>query len=182
MPAYYEIRQLPDGPIEEFGGTHGNYYHFSETDHLDLHTVLIWCDGCKNFNDGEDLSTVEEIDQRIRDLNDPSSVWHRITRSGELSEQLAELQRRRRWREGRKSLPKCICCGTTEIRELAVGQPIPNPCGAGMIRVDLVGHCITPWNDWCFTPEGDRIPRDPRPSHRHHPTLDRLQRRDGAPE
>ena len=94
MPAYYEIRWLPDGPTELFGGTRGNYYHFLETDHLDLHTVLIWCHGCKNFTDGEDLSTVEEIDQQIRDLNDPSSVWHRITRAECLQEQLAELQRR----------------------------------------------------------------------------------------
>jgi hypothetical protein len=142
---------------------------------------------------------VEEIDQKIRDLHDPSSVLYAIVLGGVLSElirnefgeealpewradrlqeELAVLQRRRRWREGRKSPPKCIYCGTTEILALPIEEPIPNPCGDGMIRVDLVGHCSTDFNNWYYSPEGDRIPRETHPSYWRHPAVEKLKRRE----
>jgi len=202
MPAWYQIHWLPDGPTKEYFGTRGNYYEFSETDRLDLHTALIWCYRCESFSDGEYLSTVEEIDQQMRDLHDPSSMLYCIIldgvhcdaireqfgeesvaewRADRLQEKTAELERRRRWREGRMSPPKCIQCGTTRIVPLTFEGPIPNPCGDGIIQVDVVGHCSTDFNNWYYTPEGDRIPRETRPSYWHHPAFDKL-RRENAPE
>jgi predicted oxidoreductase len=32
--------------------------------------------------------------------------------------------------------------------------------------------CSTRFNEWFFTPEGDRIPRDTKPTYWHHPALD----------
>jgi hypothetical protein len=176
MPASYEIRRLPDGPIEEFFGSRGNYYEFSESDRLDLHSVPVWCACCAEFTEGEDLSTVEEIDQKIRALNDPASELYRMTRYGLLDDlfgkgqeflrdQLGELQRRRRWRTGRNSPPKCIVCGSNKITIIPEGTPMPHPNGDGMIEIACVGMCSTEFNEWYFTPEGDRIPRDTKPTY-----------------
>jgi hypothetical protein len=188
MPAFYEIRWLPEGRTDKFAGSRGNYYEFSKSDRLDLHSVPVWCHRCGKITHGEELSTIDDIDKQIRDLNDPSSELYRMTRHGVLDEllgkgdeflheQIAELQRRRRWREERKSPPKCIHCGTTQIVALPMGVPVPNPGGPGQIQVDCVGMCSTNFNEWFFTPEGDRIPRDTRPTYWHHPELDKPEHR-----
>src|SRR3954452_21170498 len=106
MPGLYEIRWLPNGPTETFAGSRGNYYEFSESDRLDLHSAPVWCHRCATITHGEDLSTVEEIDRQIHDFNDPSSDLYRMTQNSLLAElghgdefrlkQMAELQRRRR--------------------------------------------------------------------------------------
>jgi hypothetical protein len=182
MPAFYEIRWLPNGPTEAFAGSRGNYYEFSESDRLDLHSVPVWCQRCAKITQGEHLSTIEEIDKDIRDLNDPTSQLYRMTRHGTLDEltgkgheflqdRLAELRRRRSWRMARKSPPKCIRCGSTEVIMFPEGVPVPNPNGEGMIQVDCVGMCSTAFNEWFFSPEGDRIPRDTQPTYWHHPGL-----------
>jgi hypothetical protein len=184
MPGFYEIRWLPSGRTEKFAGSRGNYYEFSESDRLDLHSEPGWCHHCGKVTHIENLSTVDELDKQIRDLNDPSSELYRMTRHGVLDEllgkgdkflndRIAEIQRRRRWREERKSPPKCIHCGTTEIVELPIGMPVPVPHGEGQVQIDCVGMCSTNFNEWFFTPEGDRIPRDTRPTYWHHPELDK---------
>lgn len=184
----YEIRRLPDGPTEQFAGSRGNYYEFSESDRLDLHSVPVWCHRCGKITHGEDLSTVREIDEQIRDLDDPSSQLYRMTRHGVLEElsgkgeeflqdRVNELQRRRSWRLTRKAPPKCLHCGTTDILELLEGVPVPNPRGDGRIQIDCVGMCSTIFNQWFFTPEGDRIARDTLPTYWHHPELDKPEHR-----
>ncbi len=187
MPGYYEIRWLPDGRSEQFAGSRGNYYEFSEADRLDLHSVPVWCHRCGTITHGEKLATVEEIDAEISDLSDPSSELYGMTQNTLLAElghgdefrreRIAELQRRRRWREARQSPPKCIHCGTTEILALPMGVPVPSPLGDGAIQVDCIGMCSTDFNEWFFTPEGDRVPRDTRPTYWHHPELDKPEHR-----
>jgi hypothetical protein len=189
MPGLYEIRWLPEGRTEKFPGSRGNYYEFSESDRLNLHSVPVWCHRCVKITHGEELSTVDEIDKQIRDLNDPSSESYHVSRidvldellpdKGDqlLQERIAELRRRRRWREGRQSPPKCIYCGTSEILVLPMVVPVPNPIGDGEIQIDCVGMCSTIFNEWFFTPEGDRIPRDTQPTYWHHPELDKPEHR-----
>jgi len=173
MPGYYEIRWLPDGRTEKFAGSRGHYYEFSESDRLEFDAGPVWCHRCGTITHGESLSTIEEIDQQIRDLGDPSSELFSMTQNSLLAEmghgeefrreQITELQRRRRWRESRKSPPRCIQCGTTEILPLPLGVPVPNPLGKGEIQIDCIGIFSTDFTGWFFTPEGDRIQRDARP-------------------
>lgn len=47
----------------------------------------------------------------------------------------------------------------------------PNPAGTGTVEVRLRGTCSTDFNNGFFTPEGERIPRDTKPSDWHHPGL-----------
>jgi hypothetical protein len=184
----YQIRWLPDGPTEEFAGSRGNYYEFAEADRLDLLSTPVWCHRCAQITHGEDLSTIEEIDKEIRDLTDPESELCRMTRHGLVEElcgkgdeflrdRLAETRRRRRWREARKAPPKCILCGSTEIIVLPIGEAVPSPRGEGQVRVEIVGMCSTSFNEWFFTPEGDRIPRNTRPTYWSHPALDKPRQR-----
>ncbi|HUE70118.1 MAG TPA: hypothetical protein VMP01_04445 [Pirellulaceae bacterium] len=154
----YEIRWLPDGPIEAFAGSRGNYYELSASEHLDLDSVPVWCNRCATITHGEHLSTLDEIDDQIRDLNDPTSAAYRRTRHGMLDDitgkgeeflqkRLAKLELRRRWRQSRRSPPKCIRCGSTEIVELPIGKAVPNPFGDGEIQVECVGMCSTVFNE-----------------------------------
>ena len=187
MPVFYEIRWLLEGRTQKFAGSRGNYYEFTGSDRLDLHSVPAWCHRCSNITHGEDLSTVEEIDKQIRDFDDPASDLYRLAQNTLLSElghgdefrreRIAELQRRKHWRQARRSPPKCIRCGTTEIVLLPIGVRVPNPAGDGEIQVDCVGMCSTSFNEWFFTPEGDRIPRDTRPTYWHHPESDKPENR-----
>jgi hypothetical protein len=183
MPGLYEIRWLPSDRVKRFHGSRGNYYEFSESDRLDLHSEPIWCRRCADITHGEYLSTIEKLDTEIRDLHDPTSQCYRMARHGSLDlvfgkgeellqERLIEVERRRRWRMSRKSPPKCIHCGSIEIVMLPLGKLIPNPVGEGELRVKCVGMCSTSFNEWFFTPEGDRIPRETRPTYWHHPELD----------
>src|SRR5689334_13399853 len=183
MPAMYEIHWLPNGPIEPFAGSRGNYYEFSDSDHLDLQSTPVWCHRCGRVTHGEDLSSVEELDEQIRDLNDPTSEAYRSARYGILEEEfgtgeqfrqeyLEKLRRRRTWRDSRISPPKCIRCGSTDILALPCGEAVASPLGNGAIRVECIGMCSTVFNEWFFTPEGDRIPRDTKPTYWSYPEAD----------
>jgi len=180
MPAVYEVRWLPDGPTEEYFGSRGNYYELSESDHIDVHAGLVWCHCCNAITEGEELSTVDEIERQISDLHDPTTELYqstryglveKLTKGGEnyLRDRIEELQRRLRWRAARLSPPKCIVCGSTDIMPLPTGEPIPSPRGEGQIQVHVVGMCSTSFREWYFTPEGDRIPRETQPKYWTHP-------------
>jgi hypothetical protein len=180
MPADYEIHWLPDGPIEEFRGSRGNYYEFSESDHIDLQAVPVWCRRCARITEGEELLTTEELDRLINDLQDTSTEIYKFTRHGVLEELLGkgeehvqeciiDLQRRRQWRESRVSPAKCIQCGSTDIVFFRLDEPMPSPRGRGEVQIQIVGMCSTSFNEWFFTPEGDRIPRDTQSTYWSHP-------------
>ena len=87
-------------------------------------------------------------------------------------DQIAKATRRRAWRERRTSPPRCIRCGSTDVVVFPIGEPVPHPAGPGAIEVSITGMCSTSFNEWFFTPEGERIPRDTKPTHWHHPGLD----------
>ena len=184
MPAFYEIRWLPDGRTQNFAGSRGNYYEFADGSRLDVHTTPVWCRHCGKVTHGEKIEALAEIDQQLADLHDPASELYRFTRRSLLPEldelmprdkfrldMIEEAAKRRRWREQRRSGPKCIVCGSTDIFVFPISQQVPHPAGPGTIEVRIVGMCSTSFNEWFFTPEGDRIPRDTKSTYWHHPAL-----------
>jgi hypothetical protein len=66
---------------------------------------------------------------------------------------------------GRESPPKCLECGSTEIVVFPVGGRVKNPTGSGRVEITITGHCSTSFNNRFYTPEGDRIPRDTKPTY-----------------
>jgi hypothetical protein len=168
MPGFYEIRWLPGGRVQSFAGSRGNYYEISENEHLDLISTPVWCRQCGTFTNGEYLPTLAEIDEIIAKLR--AEILENLSRGfgqGDSypEQNLVKWERRRHWRVGRKSPPRCIMCGSVDIVDMPIGQAVPNPAGAGQVMVESVGFCSTVFNEWFFTPEGDRIPHNTKPTY-----------------
>ena len=193
MPAMYEILIAPGGG-GLFAGTRGNYYELGEGQQIDVQTTPVWCRRCGDFRHGEGIEPLEEIDRRLAELDDPNSfayqscfdnLFHEMFGKGEefRQEQITRLRRRRRWREDRVSPPKCIECGSADIVVLPINEKVPNPAGPGTVEIRIRGMCSTDFNEWHFTPEGERIPRDTKPTHWHHPAMgDEFNKPGGAVE
>jgi hypothetical protein len=185
MPAIYEITFRPDGSATEFAGSRGNYYEFEDGSHLDMETTPVWCRRCERVTHGEEIETLEVMDQKIADLDDPKSELYKViktlaTRHNGVDAdekfrlgQIENAKKRRQWREQRQAGPKCICCGSMDIFVFPINQEVPHPAGQGTVEVRWVGMCSTDFNQWFFTPEGDRIPRDTKPTRWHLPVLDK---------
>jgi hypothetical protein len=172
MPAVYQIRFLPGGETQEFYGSRGDHYELADGTHIDLRSSPVWCRQCNEFTDGESIEALEEIDRQIADLRDPTSELFRLYQDSptgsigvDVIRLITRLEKRRRWREHRNSPPKCLECGSTEIVLLPEGQKVTNPTGPGWIEVTVTGLCSTSFNNRFYTPEGDRIPRDTKPTY-----------------
>jgi hypothetical protein len=172
MPALYRLLSLPAATAEELCGSRGNYYELEDGSHIDLRSRPVWCRKCRCYTDGESIESLDEIDRQLSDLNDPGSEMYRLTQDslsgprGRFRLHWVELTRhRRRWRERRVSPPRCLLCGATDIVVLREDEEIPNPCGPGTVLLTVIGQCSTSFNEWYFTPEGERIPRDTKPTY-----------------
>ena len=188
MPACYEFMFFPEGRVEQFGGSRGNYYEFADGTRLDMHTTPVWCHNCGKIAHGEMIETLEEMNQQLADLRNPRSELYRFLAKDftheykDLGEAFTrmhgeERERRRRWRTGRVSPPRCLRCGSTNIFVFPINQSVSNPAGPGTVEVIIRGMCSTYFNEWFFTPEGERIPRDTKPTYWHHPALDSFPER-----
>jgi hypothetical protein len=181
MPAMYEIITAPGGGGGLFAGTRGNYYDLGGGQ-IEVETTPGWCRRCGRWRHVELIETVAEIDQKLADLRNPRSKLYQLYARDYLEEckdlgptfcagVIAELKLRRRWREERVTPPKCIECGSTDIVVLPINEVVSNPAGPGTVEVRIRGMCSTDFNEWFFTPEGDRIPRDTKPTRWYHPAM-----------
>jgi hypothetical protein len=172
MPAVYQIRFLFGGETQELCGSRGNYYELPNSTHITLSSSPVWCRLCNEFTEGESIEAIEAIDQQIADLWDPTSELFQFYKDSSTSSIgvdgihfISELEKRRRWRESRQSPPKCLGCGSPEIVLLPEGQKVTNPTGRGWIEVTVTGLCSTPFMNRYYTTEGDRIPKDTKPTY-----------------
>lgn len=170
MPVSYEISFLPNGPVEKFAGSRGNYYKFDDGSHQDVLATPVWCRCCKKVTEGEELRSLWDIDKTVAELRlslEQAIIDDQVGRTSRtpkgwtqvLRGRIEETIKLRQWRVGRSSAPKCLLCGSTDIFAFPVGSPVQHPAGTGMIEIRCVGLCSTNFNEWFFTPEGDRIVR-----------------------
>ena len=174
MPAFY-IRFLPEGRIETFAGSRGNYYELEDGAHVDLLSEPVWCHCCGKISHGEQLQTLRQIDGELAKTERLAAEIRRDLHVGHCEpdapgdahqqERIAALRLRRRWRAARISPPRCIICGSTDIVRLAGSAPVHHPRGSGTITVECIGMCSTRFNEWFFTPEGERILRETTPTY-----------------
>lgn len=109
----YQVRYLPEGRVERFSDSTGDYYEFEDGSRIDLQTAPVWCHRCGRLTHGEEVEPVEAIDRAI--AAEPRNRYG-FPRQGAYGRQVLErLQARRRWREKRRSPPKCITCGSTDL-------------------------------------------------------------------
>jgi hypothetical protein len=172
MPAFYEIRCLPSGTRIEFPGSRGNHYELEDGSRIDVRSEPVWCRRCGGYVEGEVVEPLEQIDRELAELRDPKSEAYRMTQDslagpdGEFRRHYIRLVvQRRRWRECRHSPPRCLQCGSTDLIRLPCGEEVPNPCGPGVVILNVIGLCSTWFNNWSFTAEGQRIPTDARPTY-----------------
>jgi hypothetical protein len=180
---------LPEGRVERFYGSRGNYYEFADGSHLDVYTEPVWCTRCLRVTNGEVIPTLESLDKQLAELGGPGSTLARLLLPPGVSaldfeenfrrERIDEARKRREWRLGRRSPAKCIHCGSTEIVALPHNQPVTVATGPTPITIILrvTGLCSTNFNEWFFTPEGDRIPRDTKPTYWQMPGVDQEESR-----
>lgn len=167
MPSVYQIQFLPGGEILELYGSCGDHYKFEDGSQINVISRLVWCHRCGEFTDGESIESLDEIDRLLADLHSPSLVFSQM-----LYDRLGAIERmeeRRRWLSGRRSPPKCLRCGSTEIIVLPEGERAENPSGPGWIKITVTGHCDTEFSNRFYTPEGDRIPIETLPTYRTWP-------------
>ena len=182
MPANFKLTYLATGHTEETWLSRGIYYEFPDCSTINVNTHIAWCGTCREFTDGELIRSPDEIRKQIADLRNPESTTYKFAEwndqqmkaatgksdSNYRATRIAEMESRLEWRLERNSPPKCIVCGTTDIvfplsmHETVSEIDIPD---IGTVRVESAGICSTEFMNWYFTPEGNRIPRNTKPTY-----------------
>jgi hypothetical protein len=179
MPACYKIWFADTGEEIEWFGSCGYYYEFDDGTAIALHPTIAWCVPCQKFVSAEFIPELAEIEQELDELTDPTSKRASIfqcpdppfdepefaERRSRLHEAaIAEAKRRLAWRRHRTAPPKCLHCGSTSVEFPGDGGEM-RVTGRGLVRVEWTGMCSTALTNWFYTPEGERIPRNTKPSY-----------------
>jgi hypothetical protein len=179
MPALHQIRFSDGSPDIEWFGSRGFYYEFPDGMTIGLRPTIAWCCDCQIFVDAEWIPSLDDIANELDELNDPTSFRASsylsnkppfdkspyLERRAKLyAEAKDEAKRRIDWRRVRQSPPRCLYCGSTDLRFPDDDQTVEIP-GRGSAVVEWSGMCSTEFCNWFFTPEGLRIPRDTKPSY-----------------
>ena len=79
---------------------------------------------------------------------------------GDLPQQISELQARINWRKMRRSPPKCLHCGSSEILPIPEAEEFDHPVTGFRMKVEGQGFATTDGWRAEYTPEGDLIDRN----------------------
>jgi hypothetical protein len=120
-----------------------------------------WCPDCRAFIVAEDVPPVESLTEEIRKLEagDPESlqIWAFVSNGEPIEARVTELHRRIQWRQGRKSPPRCLYCGSTAVVPIPWNGEFAHPQTGDRVVVDQSGFADTaPWFA-DFSPEGEQI-------------------------
>lgn len=146
-------------------------YQLAGNLHTYLQAELAWCNGCARLVAAEWLPPLQLLESWRSALmqvspDDPELQREATVRQISPAELLAHRQRaaleRVRWRQQRRSPPRCLECSSSDIRVLADGDEvpaaIPHPsCGGEFI---LIGKLFASESSWDrYDPEGNLIDR-----------------------
>jgi hypothetical protein len=180
MPGFYDVKYTDGSPDAEYAGMLGNYYELPDGSHVDLSSCPCWCVNCNTVTDGEWIETPQELEKHLNDLHDPNSEFYQFH---EKSEEIAQIpghphkrigfresainktRERIRWRNLRTAPPKCLICGSTVIYYPCDDDGRVEIDGKTVVWILPKGMCSTLFNEWYFTVDGDRIPRDTQPKY-----------------
>lgn len=184
MPAWYEIRfSNVDGKTDWYE-SRGFYYELADGTNIGLHSTIAWCCQCEDFVNAEWIPSLEYVENELDELRTPGSrAYDRHTsteppfdkspfkerRARNFAEAKVEAAQRVEWRRKRISPPKCLICGTCDIIFPSDEDGTVEIPGRGIATVECGGMCSTEFCNWFYTPEGDRIPRNTKPSYWHLP-------------
>lgn len=122
-----------------------------------------YCTVCDCFVIGERIETIAELKYQIDQIeNEPESRHRKIAEYfGNVPKQIADLHVRIDWRRKRKSPPKCLHCGSTEILAIPEDDEFLHPATGQQMKVTGRGFASTAVWQATFSPEGDRLNEPP---------------------
>jgi hypothetical protein len=179
MPACYKIRFADTGEEFEWFGSQGYYYKFADGTTIGLHPTIAWCVDCQKFVSAESIPAPAQVEDDLVELRDPNSMRASIFTSTEppfdepifrerlksaYAQAIDEAERRVSWRRNRIGPPKCLRCGSTNVEFQGDGIEM-YVTGRGLAYVEWTGMCSTEATNWFYTPEGERLPRDGKPTY-----------------
>lgn len=133
--------------------------------------VAAWCYSCSSIVGAEAIPSLDELDARICDLDNPDNLTLKAFGRGQLDQERIELPLRRSWRVSRESAARCLECGSTDIYPIVVND-CTEPRFRKRFRETGWGHA-----SMCFeivrrlSPEGLVIyTNDPAKRIKSHPT------------
>ena len=172
MPAMYEVTFSDrDNEIVKWFNARGFYYRMGDGSELVVHPEPAWCCDCNKLMDAETIEPVDALRKSWELLCDRSSPKaqrvltmmddmgfpeDREEKEKRYQDNVTHAEKRMRWRESRKSDPKCLHCGSDDLR-FPNQQEIVEVPGRGTARVHLTGMCSTDFLMWYYDPEGHRV-------------------------
>lgn len=146
-------------------------YQLPDQSLLFVHQTPCWCFTCDCFQVGECIEPLEKLESdlmRLRrgDLSperyyeseaDREFFMTYLLRREPIEEMTAKLCARIEWRRQRRSLPKCLVCGSTRIATIddISGEDFPHPKTGERVVIAEMGMMSTAAWHARFTPEGD---------------------------
>jgi hypothetical protein len=107
----------------------------------------------------EQLPSLDEIRARISEL-EMSGCDEEDLVTGQirtLSERIEKLRRRELWRQTRRSLPRCLRCGSSSVRAIENIDGFTHPgCGGPLYSLVSLGGSVEA-SFPAYTPEGERL-------------------------
>lgn len=140
-------------------------YRLPDGSRLHVRQRECWCPRCDCFVFAEDVPSLTDLEAELARLMNPDEELHQVLTFLEVTieNQIAETQARIEWRRNRKTPPKCLHCGSTNITIL------PNVRESEEFRHPKTGQRVVvagrgfsdaaPWRAE-FTAEGDIIRSD----------------------
>jgi hypothetical protein len=134
-------------------------YRLADGSTLGIEQEVAWCEQCGSFGVVEILPSVEELRERLQELQTPTQKHYFIYRTDDaIKGVIDELRVRLRWRESRKSPARCLACGSTDIHPVRFGED--RSCVANGKRLVETGQGFADTDDWIaeFSSEGIALP------------------------
>lgn len=140
-------------------------YRLPDGSFLHVRQQECWCPVCDCFVFAEDVPSLADLEAELARLLNPDEELQRVIAFLEVpvENRIAEARRRVAWRRNRKSPPKCLHCGSTNITiapYVQESEEFRHPKTGE--RVVIAGRGFSdaaPWHAE-FTAEGDLIRSD----------------------
>jgi hypothetical protein len=169
MAGVFELKYR-DGRREELW-SEDNCYYVLDSNHLRrVNTIPAWCRNCNSVEVAERLRTPQEIETELQDCDDPNSALVQKHFASSPPERLL------RWKSGlrkelahsnqRKSPPRCLTCGLTDVNFFIYGKWAPHPKAQEEVFFICVGIGTTTVYTRFFDSEGvELVPTEAEMKH-----------------
>jgi hypothetical protein len=160
MPGVYKLTYR-DGREEELFGHDGYYYVLSGNRLLSFQPNPVWCHTCKAITLGETHPSKAEIEEELRQMDDPNSQWYQTQRRPPTPRDIAFWKEHLNdllllWQE-RASPPKCLTCFQPTVSNFVWNKWAPHPGTGEEVQYRCIGISSTNLAKRFFTPNCDEL-------------------------